>query len=320
MSMTAIVVACLLWPASSGATVFDRIVAIVNDDIVTLSEMDEAAKPVLKRLFVSQHEGTDLTGKAREVKLQILNMLVDKKLAEQEVKRLGISVSREDIDRVIEDVKRESRISEDELRQALAQEGTGWTQYREQISEQLCRARLINEEVRAKIVITEDRCRDYYNAHQSDYTVSDEVAVSHILFAVPPDASAEEKARQERLARKALKNLKADADFATVAKRYSEEASTAAEGGSLGWLRVDDMVGYLKDALNRLQPGQVTDVVSTEQGLQIFRLDGFRKGGLKPLAEARDEIYRKLYQQEVDTAYEEWLATLRKRAFIKLTF
>jgi peptidyl-prolyl cis-trans isomerase SurA len=305
--------------AAAPAAVFDRIVAIVNDDIITLSELEEAARPVLDRLVRSQPSGAALEKQVYEAKAQILRMLVDQKLAEQEISRLGIAVSREDVDRVIEDVKREGKMTDEELRAALGEEGIGWEEYRKQVSDQLCRARLINEEVRGKIVITSERCRAYYDQHLSEYRTYDEAQVDQILLAVPAQAPAEERERQSRKAGEALAMLKAEADFATLAKQYSE-APTAADGGSLGWLRLDQLAPNLKEVLSHLKPGEMSEVVATAQGFQIFRVRESRQGGLKPFEEAKDEINRKLFQQEVDREYERWLTGLRQKAYIKITF
>ncbi len=305
----------LVLAAAAPAAVFDRIVAIVNDDIITLSELEEAARPVLDRLVRSQPGEKQVY----EAKAQILRMLVDQKLAEQEISRLGIAVSREDVDRVIEDVKREGKMTDEELRAALGEEGIGWEEYRKQVSDQLCRARLINEEVRGKIVITSERCRAYYDQHLSEYRTYDEAQVDQILLAVPAQAPAEVRERQSRKAGEALAMLKAGADFATLAKQ-SSEAPTAADGGSLGWLRLDQLAPNLKEVLSHLKPGEMSEVVATAQGFQIFRVRESRQGGLKPFEEAKDEINRKLFQQEVDREYERWLTGLRQKAYIKITF
>lgn len=323
MSRQALVLALGAWlllaAAPARAVVFDRIVAIVNDDIITLSELDEAGKPVLDKLLRAQPGGAAREKQLHEARRQILQMLVDQKLAEQEINRLGISVSREDVDRVIEDVKREATMTEEQLRDALKEEGISWEQYRKQISEQLCRARLINEEVRTKIVITDERCRSYYEQNPDEFRIYDEAKLEHILFAVPPGASDKEREAQRRRAEETLAMLRAGADFATLARQRSQ-APSAPDGGQLGWLRVEEMAPYLKEIVARLVPGQLSEVVSTDQGYQILRIKEFHQGGTRPFEQVKDEIYRKLFQQEVDREYETWLKNLRQRAYIKVTF
>jgi peptidyl-prolyl cis-trans isomerase SurA len=322
MSRRALALALGAWlsaATAAQAVVFDRIVAIVNDDIITLSELDEAGKPILDRLLGGQPGGPALEKRLYEARRQILRMLVDQKLAEQEISRLGISVSREDVDRVIEDVKRESTMTEEQLREALKEEGISWEQYRKQVEEQLCRARLINEEVRTKIVITDERCRGYYEQHPEEFHLYDEAKVEHVLLAVPPGSSEKEREAQRRRAQEVLAMLQAGADFATLARQYSQ-APSAPDGGQLGWLRVEEMAPYLKEIVARLEPGQLSEVVSTEQGYQILRVKEFHQGGTRPFEQVKDEIYRKLFQQDVDREYETWLKNLRQRAYIKLTF
>lgn len=311
--------ALALLAAPSQARVFDRIVAIVNDDIITLSELDEAARPVIERLKESSpRPGAPLERQLFEAKAQILRMMVDQKLAEQEISRLGIAVTPEDIDRVIADVKREANMTEEELRQALKEEGISWEEYRKQVGEQLCRARLVNEEVRTKIVITDERCRRYYEENEAKFRVYDEAEVEQILLAVRPGMAASEREAQHARAQELLAVLQAGADFATLARQYSD-APTKVEGGRLGWLRLDEMAPNLKKVIAALKPGGLSEVVVTDQGFQIFRLRDFRAGGLKPFEQVKDEIYRELFQQEVDREYEAWLSGLRKKAYIKLT-
>lgn len=319
VTLMALAALLLLAAPPAQAKVFDRIVAIVNDDIITLSELDEAARPVLERLQEAPpRPGMPLDKQIYEARAQVLRMLVDQRLAQQEITRLGISVSREDVDRVVEDVKREMKMTEEELRRTLKEEGIAWEEYRKQVSEQLCRARLVNEEVRTKIVLPEERCRKDYEENLEKYRVYDEAEVEHILLSVRPAAPEAERERQRKRAEEVLQILKAGADFATLARQYSEAAS-AREGGNLGWLRLDEMAPYLKKIISSLQPGQLSEVVSTEQGFQIFRLRDSRQGGLRPFEQVKDEIYRELFQHEVDREYEAWLTGLRKKAYIKLT-
>ena len=204
------------------------------------------------------------------------------------------------------------------MRAALKDEGMAWEDYRKQVGDQLSRARLVNEQVRTKIVITDEQCRKYYQEKIDKYRVAEEADVQHILLSVAPGASSADRERQRKRAQEALAMLKAGADFATLAKQYSD-APTAADGGSLGWVRIEEMAPYLKTAISGLKAGQMTEVIDTEQGYQVFRVKDYRKGGTKAYEQVKDEIYRDLFQQEVDKAYEAWVTGLRQKAYIKVT-
>ena len=149
-------------PDTQSAKIVDRIVAVVNDDIISLRELNQAIKPYsdkIKRLNYSSEKKQEMLFKVRE---DFLDQLINRKLTDQKIKRSKISVREKEIDLALERIKKTSLLTDEELRKALSQEGLSMEEYRESLKEQLLRTRLVNLEVRSKIIITEEDINSYY--------------------------------------------------------------------------------------------------------------------------------------------------------------
>lgn len=154
--------------AKAKSEVIDRIVAIVNDDVVTLTDLKEALAPYEARIRTMGYpldKEMEMRFKLRE---DLINQLVEKRLTDQLVTRKGIKIGEEEVDRAIERVKSSNRLTDEALRQQLKAQGLSYENYRKQIREQLLRNRLVSYEVKSKIVITDEEVQAYYDEHKAD--------------------------------------------------------------------------------------------------------------------------------------------------------
>ena len=163
------------------AEVVDRIVAVVNDDIILLSEVNQAIKPYLNRIRTSGYPLGQQQKMLFKVRDNVLNQLIDQKLTDQEIKRYHIQISEKEIDDTIERIKRTRLVTDEELREALEKEGMTMEEYRKRIKEQMLRARLINQEVKAKIIITQEDIEARYNADEK-YRKIKKYHLSHTII------------------------------------------------------------------------------------------------------------------------------------------
>lgn len=308
----------LLGVSARAAEVVDRIVAQVNDEVVSLSELSRAMAPYADKMAVmgySEEQRRELLRKLREDTLQ---KLIDQKLSDQEAKRLKLSVSAKELDAAIERVKNENKITDDEaFRKALAGEGLTPESYRTRLSEQLLRNKLINYEVKSKIVITREDVRAYYERNQGMSATERRVHLRHILLSVAEGASGSQKNEARRRAEALHAKLKAGADFGALA-RESSDSSGAADGGELGWFRVEELAPEVRKAIEGLKAGQFSPVLDTDVGFQIFLLAEAELPPEKALEEVSSEIEDKLYREIVDRKFESWIEGLRKRSHIKI--
>lgn len=161
---------CLLIFASAGSgEIVDRIVAIVNDDAITLSELEEEVAPLAHELLVARSDPEEKRRILFKLRQDILERMIERKLANQESKRLGISVSELEIDRRIERIKSQNFFTDDELRQALATQGFTLEEYRVRVKDQILRYKIINQEVKSKVAITETEIQHYIEENRDLY-------------------------------------------------------------------------------------------------------------------------------------------------------
>lgn len=299
------------------AELVDRIVAIVNDDVITLSELDGALEPYVQQVREARYPRETKRQMLFKLRQDILNKMIDEKLTHQETERLHVSVDNRDVDQHIEQIKSEHFLTEEELRKSLAAEGYTLEEYRERIKEQLLRIRLINIEVKSKIAVTEKDIREYYEKHKQDYQGTQKYHLRTILIGVPPSAgSDQEKAALEKI-QSIVKAFKSGAAFDELAKQYSQDG-TAESGGDLGLFTLDELSAEFQETVRRMAEGQVSPVIQTSNGYRILMLEEIKKTPGKTLKEVRIEIHERLYRDLVEEKYKAWLTTLRDRSYVKI--
>lgn len=308
------VVLCLvLWPWAVHAELVDRIVAIVNNDVILLSELQQEMKPyveqVKKRGYTPEQEKKMLF-KLRE---DLLNRMIDKKLTDQEVKRYGISVDDDELNATIERIKSANLMTDEDLRKALKAQGMTYDEYRKHIREQILRERLMSMEVKSKIVVTRQDVQHYYDTHLKEYTSERKVLLHHITYPLGADADATawQVARQQMSA--IMAKLKAGTPFVKL-----ESVQPPLRAGNLGEFRMEILAPVIRAAVSTLSAGQHTPLLKTDQGLQIFYVEKISGGKKKPLSDVAAAIRQKLYEKMVNDKFTAWLDKLRNQSNIKV--
>ena len=310
-------IVCILTPGYLFAEITNRIVAKVNTDIITLHELNVS----IKRLTGLSPENLKLRDEEQfyEIRRAILNNLVNEKITEQQIIKLGIKVTENDIDESIEKVKRENNFTQEELIYHLKWDGITLKEYREKIKQEIERFRLVNYEVKSKIVITEEDIKSYYQTHSREYTEVSKVRLARIFLKVKKPNDTEEIARVKSLGVEILQRIKDGHDFSEMAKTYSQ-GPAGPEGGHLGWIKVSQLEPTLRNQIAELSVGENTKLNPAPSGFQIIKLVEEKKGGQKPFEEVREAIYSKLFTEKVEKRYTTWLNELRKQSFIKVSF
>lgn len=311
-------VMCLLTSARDiHSEVVDRIVAVVNDDIITLSELNEAMRPYEQKILASGYTSERERQMLFRVREDMLNQLIDQKLTDQEIARYKLNVSDNEIDQAIERIKKTNSLTDEGFRAALEREGMSMEAYRQRMKEQLLRANLLNKEVKSKIVITREDVRKYYDEHPDLYKVTQSYVLETILSRPEPSRADISNA----VSRNALETL---LPLLRSGKPFSDIVSTVQQPGldlrqiELGEYRLDVMAPEIRDTVTRLKPGDYSEVIETDQGFQVFRVLEIRKNAGKTLEEATIEIEDKLYREILDARFNKWLQELRKKSVIKI--
>jgi len=303
--------------ASAAAEVIDRIVAVVNEDIILLSELQERMAPFVQRI---RSQGYDLENERKmifKVREEMLNRLVDEKLTDQEIQRNDLQVDEAQIDNTIETIKKANSFTDEDLRRFLDQEDMTMEQYRDKIREQVLRSRLVNYEVKSKIVITDEEIQNYYDSHPELYGGKTRYHLRNILMILPENPTEEEKETVSARMKILRTRIQEGESFADLAKRFSQ-SPTADEGGNLGEFEKETLDPRIQAALEGLKPGEATKVLDTDMGLQIFYLEAIHQSEGKPLESVRAEIQQKLFAEVVDKKFVAWLDELRSQSVIKI--
>ena len=301
---------------AESAEVVDRIVAVVNDDIITLFELNLTFKPYADKI---RDQGYPLD-KESEVLFKtwedILSQLIEQKITDQEIKRFKISISEKEIDQTIERIKEANYYTDEDLRAALARDGLTMEEYRKQVKEQILRKRLVNLKVTSKIVITEEDIKSYYETHKDKYGGEKKYHLRNIIMKVSSLVDEKEKLEVKARMDEVYAKLKAGQSFETMAMNYSE--SLASEGGDLGLFGLSELSLQLQKAIKGMKAGEFTPVLYTDQGYQILFVQEVVNTSGKPLEEVSPEIERILFDDIVDKNFQSWLEDLRKQSHIKI--
>jgi peptidyl-prolyl cis-trans isomerase SurA len=300
------------------AQVLDGIAAIVNDNIITISEVREIMAPEALELD-KRYYGTELEMRRRELFRKALQPLIDVEIQVERAKQLNISVQPADIDRQVEQLKQANQLTDAQLEEILQSRGLTTEAHREQISRSLLLSKLVNFEVQSRLVITEAELQEAYKAQQDRFRVAGELTVSHILFLVPEQATPEEEARAKQKAEAILQKVRAGGDFANLAKQYSEGPS-AQNAGLLGTFRTGELLPGFEAAIAKLKPGEISEPVRTQIGWHLIRLESVQESNYKPLEAVREELTAELKRAKFERNYKEWLENLRQQSYIKILY
>jgi len=308
----------LLLPAAVGfAEVVDRIVAIVNNEVISLYELNKAMQPYIEQVRNSQYPQDVERQLTFEVRGKILNEMINEKLADQELKRQNISVSDKEVDNAIERIKESRAVTDEELRKVLAAQGMTYEEYRQQTEQQILRAKLVNREVRSKIVITDQDIKAYYDQHAEEYAHEKKYHLRNIyvrLSSFATDADRREALRKMETVRAELKAGK-PIDELTKSPFHTD---ALVESDDMGLFKLDDLSPQLKETIRDMKPGDFTPVIEAPFGYQILLVEEIVDTAGKTQAQAAAEIEDKLFNQIVDQKYQSWLQDLRDRAHIKI--
>ena len=306
----------LLGVTGASGELVDRIVAIVNNDAITLSELNEAIKPYAQQIRASRYTPGQGHKMLLQLRQDILNSMIDQKLTDQQSKNLGVQVQDIDVEQRIEQIKREHFLTEEELRKTLAAEDYTMEEYRQHLKEQMLRIKLINMEVKSKIAITEKEIRDYYEKHKEKYQEQKKYHLRTILIRIS-SSKASENAEALKKAEAIVRKLEAGTPFEMLAEQYSEDA-TAKDGGDLGLFSLEELSPKFQEAVRNMKAGEFSPVLETPLGYQILMLQQVKTFPAKTLKEARIEIQESLYKDLVEEKYKAWLTALRERSYIKI--
>jgi peptidyl-prolyl cis-trans isomerase SurA len=249
----------------------DSIVAVVNKEVITKRELDERVDVVENR--IKSQAGSSLPPR-EQLEKQVLESMIVEVAQMQLAKEMGIQVDDIVLDRTVARIAEQNKLSMQELRNQLEREGQTFAAFRENIRSEVVRQRLREREVDNKIQISESEIANYLAA-QSGANQPPELNLAQILVRIPENASPEQIADRKKRAEELYQKLQGGADFATLATT-SSDASDALKGGDLGWRTADRLPQLFLDAISKLKPGEVSEIVKSANGFHILKFVGKR--------------------------------------------
>jgi len=297
------------------AEIVDRIVAVVNDDVITQYELESTVEGILKRYEknIRPEERDRVTAEARKA---LIARLVDDLLLRQEARRLGITVREEEVTNAIQENLKRRNMSMDDLQQALAREGSSLEKHREATRNDLIRMRIMQREIRQRVSVTPEEIGAYYQEHRDEYEGKLRVRLQMIPLPVPEGADPQARAEQRARAEAALKRIRAGEPFEALANEA--RAGQPQTGGDLGYVEKGTMHPSIEEAAFSLKPGEVSDVIETPQGFAIIRALDRRGGGSLSVKATREDVEERLFRMKMEKKFEEWLAERRQKAHIEI--
>ncbi len=285
--------------ATTGPVVVDRVVAVVNDEVITLSDLQ---RETLKRPTGSDQRLT-------------LEDMIDRKLQMVAAKRNGMEVTDRELADAVADIMKRNNMDSKQFEEALAREGLTLDQYRAEFREQMTMSRLFNKFIRTGLSVDEKEIREHYDRNVGQFSLPEEIRVRLLAVTVPEKASAAQIAEARQTAEDLMARIKKGEDFIRLIRENSN-SPTAAQDGDLGFMQRDQAIPEIEEAAKNIKPGEYAGPVTAADGFYIIRVEEIRTL-VKPFEKVKEEIQKMLYEQKMENTYRVFLQSLRSEAHIE---
>ncbi len=291
-------------PFNSGHAYTDRIVAIVNKEVITLSELKEEVRDEHIRMK-ARYRGEELRQRMANKESQTLNKLIEERIQLQEARAKGFTVTDEELDKALQQYSSQAQLdssSDPDVTRRLRQ--------------QILLDKIRTFEVRRIVTISDVEISQYYKNHPQRFMTSPSYRLRQILFTAH---SEEERIHKQSQARSVSRRLQTGESFRELALQYSA-GPEAADGGILGLVQHDELLAPIAEALLTMKPGEMSPPIETTLGFHIIALDETIPQSPRPFEEVEDQIESRLLQERSEQVYQRWLADLKKKAFIEIKY
>jgi peptidyl-prolyl cis-trans isomerase SurA len=305
------------FPEGLNSKVVEEIIARVNNEVITRSELDKA------RASAEEEATQDCQGRCTPEQLHTemedrrknaLRDLIDQSLLVQRGKDMGISVEPEVIKR-LDSIRINNKLgSMEDLEKAVTSQGLNWEDFKDNIRKGLLTQRVISQEVGSHINVSHEEVEKYYNEHKKEYIRPEQVALREIVVSTEGKADAELPDLKKK-ADTALKRVQDGEDFGEIAKRLSD-GSTAKQGGFLGVYKRGELSKELEDKVFAMKKNDLTGVLDTKQGYLVLQVLEHYDEGEQPLSKVENEITDHLYSERMEPKLREYLKTLREQSYV----
>jgi parvulin-like peptidyl-prolyl isomerase len=304
-------------PAQQEQRMVDGIAAVVNSNVITYGQVRELLM-FRQRSLNELYQGDELKAKMKESQDAALKDLIDRQLIIDSFKEQGFQIPEYVVEDRIQNIIREEfggdRVA---FVRTLRAQGFSLSRFREIERDKIIVQAMRQRAVRSDFVISPDKVESFYRRNLAEYSSPEEIRLSMIVLRVEEDGSDDPAAAKRAMAGEIRDKLAEGADFAGMAQMYSED-STGEIGGDWGWIDRKTLNQELSSVAFSLPPGQLSRVVQVGDSFYIMRVEARKAAVTQPLAELRDEISKKLFEEERLRLQEQWIETLREKAYVKV--
>ncbi|MBF0317450.1 MAG: peptidylprolyl isomerase [Nitrospirae bacterium] len=308
----------LLSYKEAGAVVLDRVVAVIDKEVITWGELYRAMefdmredikglKGAERVAFISKHER------------EFLDTLIDIKVQLMYAEGRNIGVSKAEVDAAIDDIRRKYSLSEQDFFEALKKEGFGIEEYKKRLSEQILLNKLGSSEISNKIFVTENEITERLKNQKDSVAASKQYRIRLIVISKPADTGKDKIAGEGLALKKRAEDIYGKLlngeDFGKLAARFSDGPNTS-NGGDIGFIGNEEMDKDFLAVVEQLKEGQFSKIFVTDKGLNIVQL--IEKKAVDTQGQARDEMRRELFAEKSKRAFKDWIKSLKEKRFIKV--
>ena len=292
--------------------VVDKIVGVVNGEVITQSEVMQSLFPLYDE-YKKEYTGKKLEEKMMEAEDMVLNQLIEDKLVLSEAKKEGIKADDSEVEARIQGIIKSRFESDEKFREILAIQNIPFSNMKDALKNDIIKSKIVRQKVGGRIVITPSEVRQYYDEHINEFVEPERAEVLNILV--------RKKDQKDEKAKELIKKIKAlldrGEDFEAVAREYSE-GPNAKGGGGLGLIRRGEMMKEVDETIFALEPGSISDIVETPIGYHIFKVIAKLPATSKDFDSAKSDITETIYRKKIDKNLAKWIKELKENAYISI--
>ncbi|MFH1594395.1 MAG: peptidylprolyl isomerase [Candidatus Omnitrophota bacterium] len=292
------------------AEVVDKIVVIVNDEIITQGDIDSILMPIYWQ-YKDLYSGQELASRLDEARRNVLQKMIQDKLFLTEAQKRGIEVDEKSVREKIDELKKRFSTEED-FKNALARENMMESELEKKYRERIMIDTLVEREIRRRVSVSPSEVLAYYDLHKADYLKSKEMRLRSLLIKVNETRNEE---RAERFAKIILRRLKEGGDFALLARRYSD-GPYADVGGDMGWVREGELMKRIDELVFNMEIGEISGLLKTDLGFHIFKVEEVAPVHMREFNEVKEDIEKLLFGSKSEKNLKEWLERIKEDAYI----
>jgi peptidyl-prolyl cis-trans isomerase SurA len=304
-------------PLPAHATVVERVVAVIGDRAILLSDLRERAAPFLVQIHQTVPAGAQRNAAISQLYKTLIQKLVDEELEQRAAIQAKVSISAKEIDEALARVASQNNITVEKLLIEAQRSGLDASAYREELRRQLLQTKLINVRLQGRIRVTEDDLRGAYRKLVLEERERLTFQAAWIFVHVPPGTPVNGIAAKRKHAEDIARAAKS-ADFSTLVRRHSDDPRTRDTGGVLSTTRLQEVPAALRRALAALETGESSGVVSVPGGYAVLKLVSRQESELPEYDEARAELGQRVYLEKMTQARRSWLDTLRRQQHVEV--